>query len=212
MTTPVPTAAQSAGSPAAPAGPPKSRDADNTRRLLLAAARRRFAHDGYTATTVRTIATDAGVNTALINRYFDSKEGLFEACIRNVGEQLERPAGGRTVEQTVARMIEQLTGPDTGERSLQLMLLMRSSGDEHADLIRQNILRSFAEGIARIAGWSPDRPDDGQLLLRAQLAVATALGITMLRNSSGFEPLAGATTEDLAAALAPSLTTLIGGE
>jgi AcrR family transcriptional regulator len=211
MTTPVPTVAQAAGSSAAPAGAPKSRDADNTRRLLLAAARRRFARDGYTATTVRTIATDAGVNTALINRYFDSKEGLFEACIRNVGEQLERPEGGRTVEQTVARMLDQLTGPDTGERSLQLMLLMRSSGDENADLVRQNILRSFAEGIAKIAGWSPDRPDDDGLLLRAQLAVATALGITMLRTTAGFDPLASATADDLAAALGPSLTALIGG-
>ena len=52
----------------------KSRDAANTRRLLLSSARRRFAQDGYSATRVRDIAADAGVNVALINRYFSSKE------------------------------------------------------------------------------------------------------------------------------------------
>jgi AcrR family transcriptional regulator len=37
----------------------RSRDAAKTRQLLLDSARRRFAHDGYSATTVRDIAADA---------------------------------------------------------------------------------------------------------------------------------------------------------
>src|SRR5687768_16792368 len=57
------------------------RDAARTRRRLLEAARRRFARDGYATSTVRDIADDAGVNVALISRYFTSKEGLFEACL-----------------------------------------------------------------------------------------------------------------------------------
>ncbi len=60
---------------------PRRRDAAETRNLLLTAARSRFAANGYTATTVREIADDAGVNVSLISRYFSSKEGLFEACL-----------------------------------------------------------------------------------------------------------------------------------
>ena len=67
----------------------RARDAVNTRRLLLEAARRRFAHDGYGATTSRDIAADAGVNVALINRYFVSKEGLFEACLARTVQELD---------------------------------------------------------------------------------------------------------------------------
>src|ERR1700744_3072446 len=59
----------------------RHRDADETRQRLLQAARQRFAQDGYAATTVRDIAMEAGVNVALINRYFTSKEGLFEAYL-----------------------------------------------------------------------------------------------------------------------------------
>ena len=67
---------------------PRRRDAASTRQLLLDAARRRFARDGYAATTVRDIADDAGVNVALISRYFDSKEGLFEACLAAAVDEL----------------------------------------------------------------------------------------------------------------------------
>jgi Transcriptional regulator len=69
--------------------PRRPRDARATRALLLAAALRRFTQDGYDTTTVRQIAEDAGVNVALISRYFGSKEGLFEACLELAGEELQ---------------------------------------------------------------------------------------------------------------------------
>lgn len=54
----------------------RPRNAEETRAALLAAARLRFARDGYEATNLRDIASDVGVNVALIPRYFRSKEGL----------------------------------------------------------------------------------------------------------------------------------------
>src|SRR2546421_8360402 len=64
----------------------RSRNAAETRAALLAAARIRFARDGYEATNLRDIAADVGVNVALISRYFGSKEGLFferRSCMKN---------------------------------------------------------------------------------------------------------------------------------
>jgi AcrR family transcriptional regulator len=188
----------------------KSRDAVGTRALLLAAARRRFAWDGYSATTVRDIATDAGVNVALINRYFTSKEGLFEACLQRVVEDLDHATPADiTVDSIVEAILTQVAGLPTGEHPLQLLLLLRSSGDDRADQIRRNTLRSFTEGMAAAAGWRPGDPDDEQLLLRAQVALSAALGIVVLRSSTGLEPLTSATPEQLRRPIGDVLTSLL---
>ena len=66
------------------------RDAKATRRALVRAARRRFATDGYRATTVRQIASDVGVNVALINRYFVSKEDRKSTRLNSSHAELSR--------------------------------------------------------------------------------------------------------------------------
>jgi AcrR family transcriptional regulator len=177
---------------------PRRRDAAGTRQLLLDAARRRFASGGYTATTVRDIADDAGVNVALINRYFTSKEGLFEACLVGAVDELGRTvAEDMTLEQVPHVIARQLADPQTGKHRNQLMLLSRSSGDELADQIRLDILRSFAERLASVAGWRSDDPDGDRLMLRAQIALAAAFGIALLRSTTALEPLASAGQQDL---------------
>lgn len=188
----------------------KSRDADVTRQLLLTAARRRFAQDGYTSTTVRDIAADAGVNYALINRYFQSKEGLFEACLRRAIKDLDQPANAEnTLDQVLEAMISQITDVPSGELSLQLLLLLRSSGDDRADQIRRDTLRSFTEGIASAAGWRAGS-DDEHLLLRAQVAMAAALGIVLLRSSARLEPLTSATAGVMRGPISEVFSTLLG--
>ena len=57
------------------------RDAQATQQAILAAARRHFARSGYEGAYLKEIAADAGVDAALINRYFGGKDGLFEAAI-----------------------------------------------------------------------------------------------------------------------------------
>ena len=187
---------------------PRARDADATRRLLLAAARRRFALDGYSSTTVRDIAADAGVNVALINRYFTSKEGLFEACLTHVAVQFDRPAS-LTIDQIAQSVVTRISSALHDEQMLQLLLLLRSSGDERADLIRRNTLRSFAEKIAGVAGWTPGDTDTRGLLLRAEVGIATALGMALLRSSSGLEPLSSADEGELAGPLGDVFAALL---
>ncbi|MFJ5721511.1 TetR/AcrR family transcriptional regulator [Streptomyces sp. NPDC093149] len=181
--------------------PPPSRRgaAARTRGLLLDSARRRFAYDGYAATTVRDIADDAGVNVALINRYFRSKEGLFEACLKAVIDELVHAA--RTVadlEQIPEIIVSHTAGvlAVDGPRDA-LLLLLRSSGDERTEQMRTGLLRTFSERLAAAAGWRPDDPAGDQLLLRAQLVLSVAFGITVLRASPGLEPLGSATEQDL---------------
>lgn len=57
------------------------RDADRTRAAILLAAQQAFSTQGFAEAGVRDIAMAAGVNPALVNRYFGSKLGLFEAAL-----------------------------------------------------------------------------------------------------------------------------------
>ncbi|MBO3749921.1 helix-turn-helix transcriptional regulator [Streptosporangiaceae bacterium NEAU-GS5] len=188
----------------------RRRDAANTRRLLLEAARQRFAYDGYAATTVRDIADDAGVNVALINRYFSSKEGLFAACLEGVEEELRR-TGGTPLGEVPDAIAGQLAG-SAGDATKQiLLLLLRSSGDERVDQIRLGVLRAYAERLASAAGWRPGEPDEAQLLLRAQLILCASAGIVILR-ASGLQPLASASGADLTPPLRDLVDAMLSAE
>ena len=57
--------------------PQQKRNAAETRKRLLQAARRLFATANYVSVGIRDIGAEAGVNPALISRYFGSKRNLF---------------------------------------------------------------------------------------------------------------------------------------
>ncbi len=52
-----------------------------SRDRILHAARSRFAADGYDGTTIRGIASDAGVDPALVHHFFGTKERVFAAAL-----------------------------------------------------------------------------------------------------------------------------------
>lgn len=187
------------------------RDAAATQQALVRAARRRFATEGYRATTVRHIAADVGVNVALISRYFGSKEGLFEACMNRSVDELEPAAtpGPVNLDEVIARILAHIVESPNPDDPLQLLLLLRSSGDENADRIRRRTLEKFTENLAAAVGWHGDDPDSEPLLLRAQIAIATMLGLVMLRTATDVQPLASASSGQLTEPVEQALRALL---
>ena len=61
-----------------------------TRETILDAAEETFAKSGYAGTSLREIASRAGVNQALVHHYFGSKDGLFKAIFLRRGQELGR--------------------------------------------------------------------------------------------------------------------------
>jgi AcrR family transcriptional regulator len=199
---------------------PRRRDAAETRRRLLYAGRRRFALHGYERTTLRQIAADAGVNLALIKRYFGSKEGLFEAALTAAPEQLaelDDIAGDQArLAEVLSRELSADAWAETGENPI--LLLLQSAGDPRSDALRRRGIADHAERLLRAAGYEPGQPDSGQpdsgqpgrdILLRAYLVLALGAGVATLRATIDVQPLAGATAEDLRGPLADVIAALL---
>ena len=53
----------------------------DTREAILGAARTAFADKGYDGASIRTIATGAGVDPALVHHYVGTKDKLFLAAM-----------------------------------------------------------------------------------------------------------------------------------
>ena len=68
----------------------RPRDPERVRRIMEAARRHFYAH-GLARASVDAIAADAGVSKMTIYSHFASKEGLFEAVVR---DRVERVIGG----------------------------------------------------------------------------------------------------------------------
>jgi AcrR family transcriptional regulator len=67
----------------------RRRDKEATKKALLGAAVEVFASRGFDGATTKEVATRAGVNEGLIQRYFGGKAGLLQAIVGNMcGERL----------------------------------------------------------------------------------------------------------------------------
>lgn len=69
---------------------PTNANAEVTRQRILSTASELFARNGEDGVSVRTIATACGLSVAMVNHYFGSKHGLYEACIDQMYIELAR--------------------------------------------------------------------------------------------------------------------------
>ncbi|MGO8704839.1 MAG: TetR/AcrR family transcriptional regulator [Candidatus Brocadiia bacterium] len=66
----------------------RGRDPEASRRRLLEAGVEVFSERGLDGGSVSMIAAKAGINRRMLYHYFGSKEGLYQAALRHVYEQL----------------------------------------------------------------------------------------------------------------------------
>jgi AcrR family transcriptional regulator len=174
--------------------------APDTRAAILAAARSRFAAEGYGGATIRSIATDAGVDAALVHHYFGTKDDLFLAA-------LQLPIDPRDLLAPVVA-----GGPDgAGERFLEvfmatwddpavqpaLLTVARGVLDGGSGrLVSEGFLPVVIQPLGRALGL--DRPEHRMTLVASQV-----MGLILMRYVLRVEPLASAPRADLVATYAP---------
>jgi AcrR family transcriptional regulator len=107
------------------------RDAHRTRQRLVEVAGRQFAEHGYDGTSVRAVASEAGVAANLITRYFGGKAGLFAAATTiDLRARAVLPGPPQTLGDRLARAVverwESAGGADP------LLMMIRSAGSSPA--------------------------------------------------------------------------------
>ena len=100
----------------------------DTKTRILDAAEKLFGQNGFDATSLRDITTEADVNLAAVNYHFQSKDSLIEAVIMRVagpvnGKRLSMlEAAGKTA--AVDQIIEAFVGPVLEQDFEPMALLM----------------------------------------------------------------------------------------
>ncbi|MEU1704104.1 TetR family transcriptional regulator [Streptomyces sp. NPDC005706] len=175
----------------------QSRRSNATRTAILAAARERFATDGYERATIRAIAKDARIDPSMVMRYFGSKEGLFAAA---VALDLRLPDLGPVPRDEAGRtLVTHFLG--LWEENEELTAVLRVGATNQAGAERmQGIFRDQLLPVARQVC-----PDPEQVPARAALCAAQLLGLALTRYVLRLPPAVALTREELVAWLGPTV-------
>jgi len=173
----------------------------DTRDTILAVARHRFATRGYEATSLRSIATEAHVDPALVIHYFGSKEGLFIAATGLPADLPELFASlaalpRRDFVKALVRGYVQLVDSDSSRNAILALVRSAVSNDRAAAMLREFVTAELLPAVVKFTGH-PDAQ------LRASLVAAQLIGIAVLRHVLRVEPLARATPDEIVGLVAP---------
>jgi AcrR family transcriptional regulator len=185
--------------------PTRKRSSADSRDRLLRAAGDLFTERGYDDTTVREVGLRAGVDPAMIARYFGSKSALYLAWLSRDGQ----PASLDAIDLRDPSAVEALLGRlGTRGPTPTLFAIVRPHEDPELQAAAMDVLaRRFLDAArdnSRMA--NTDNPD-----LRAEIAVAALAGIVLSRISSAFDALSAAPADEVARLIAAMVTGLLEG-
>lgn len=171
---------------------PRARCAASTRETMLCSARRRFLEESYENVGLRDIARDAGVDVALVGRYFGSKEGLFNEVLRGMRcDWLDSDIGADELPEFLAAMVLRKEEAEDREDLDRLLIILRSASSPQAsELVRTAFREDVIGPVARLLP-GPDAE------LRVAVAFSILTGTTVMRSFMGVEPLAGCCSDRL---------------
>jgi AcrR family transcriptional regulator len=154
----------------------QKRNAGQTRERILASARVLFSRNGYANVGVREIATDAGIDPALICRYFGGKEGLFKEVIQgifNLDDNLRNDPDSLGVNL----VHNVLATKDKSDRLNRLNLLLCSvESPAMADIVSERFHDDFVLPLAALLGGK-----DAEA--RAGVIACYAIGLSTMRHA-----------------------------
>jgi AcrR family transcriptional regulator len=180
----------------------RSRDAAASKNALLQAAQTLFGQQGFEGTTIREIGEQAGVDAALIARYFGSKADLYIAAV--IAEHAEgAPSEYEGLEQIADVLLTRADQRGLGP-VLQAIVRSDNSAEIRAAALNHVARRLVDPLTANITAQSVDRPE-----LRAQIAISALLGIVLGRSLEWFDEIRSTPREELVALIVDSLDAFI---
>lgn len=177
--------------------PTRAQQRRQTEARILAAARQLFADVGYDRTTIRAVASAAGVDGGLVMHYFGSKDELFARAAELPADEL----AGASAEQVAEALLTSLANRLDSEpvASLAVLRSMLTNADA-ADRYRAAAEPQLSQITAAIPG------DDAEL--RASLMSAIVHGVIIERYLLRLSRLADASPDQIIELLRPCFQTL----
>jgi AcrR family transcriptional regulator len=171
------------------------RSAEETKAVILAAARERFAKSGFERATIRAIAADAHIDPSMVMRYFGNKDQLFAAAadfdlaLPDLSDVDRDELGAHLVAHFM----------DRWERDEVLIVLLRSSATnaDAAQRMRTMFATQLLPAIAKINPAAAER--------RAGLVATQMLGLALCRYVMAIPPVVAMSHEETVQWLAPTV-------
>jgi AcrR family transcriptional regulator len=182
----------------------------DTRDRILASARELFARNGIGNTSIRTVAAEAGVDSALVHHYFGTKEKLFAAAVHIPIDPMDiiGPLREVPVEELGYQIPSKLLPLWDSELGAGLIATLRSviAGSE------VNLFRTFIQDVIAVEVGSrvDDPPGSGKV--RIQFVASQLIGVVVARYILELEPFASLPAEQIARTIAPNLQRYLTGE
>ena len=172
---------------------------DRTRSSILNAAREAFAEAGFESATIRGIAHRAGVDPALVIRYFENKEGLFA---RATAFDLKLPELADVSDDDLgATLVSHFLDLWEDKRSggaLTILLRTATSSQQAADRMREIFAEQVKPALTRAAA-------PGEFAIRAALVSSQLLGFALCRYVLRLPPAVNMPRKRVIKALAPTV-------
>ncbi|PND58939.1 TetR family transcriptional regulator [Mycobacterium sp. ENV421] len=178
----------------------KSRDGEVTRSRILTEARAQFGERGFERTTIRSIASAAGVDPALVMHYFGAKAHLFAAASRLA---ITFPDLAGVAPEHVVDLVLPLFVDVWGPHGPFLPLLRSAATNRVA---ADALLGVFVDQVSpALAAVVPDRPAE-----RAALVGSQMLGLAVARYILALPPLVAMDDATLTEWLRPVVAHYLG--
>jgi AcrR family transcriptional regulator len=170
-----------------------------TEARILDAAAQVFAAAGYERTTIRAVASAAGVDAGLVMHYFGSKQDLFRRVIDAVPVSEVSGAPEQATEQILAGLASRLASEPVASLTMLRSMLTNPEAARAADDAITRYQAQIAQAIPA---------DDAGL--RAAIISAITLGITVSRHLIKSDELASADPAQVIELLRPCVLSLTG--
>lgn len=194
-----------------------------TREAIAEAARAQFADHGYQGATIRGIAAAAEVDPALVHHYYGTKEALFAAAMRLpvvpsevLSEALAAGrVGTRHAEAGFGALLVRtaLTLWESGDLKATFVGLLRSAvtSEPAAVMLREFVTETILGTMARAAGTG-GHVTAAEAEYRAAMVATQMLGLGLARLVFQLPAVTGASVDELAASIGPTVERYLTGE
>lgn len=179
------------------ARPTRAQQRQQSEERILAAARRIFAELGYDRTTIRAVASAAGVDAGLVMHYFGSKDLLFARAAEVPADELPGGTPDEVVEALLTSLGRRLAGEPTASLAVLRSMLTNADAADRYRAAAEPQLNQLTEAIPA---------SDAEL--RASLLSAIVHGVIAERYLLRLTHLADAAPERIIDLLRPCFESL----